>query len=190
MLWLGGMFFLGVVGGPVLRAVEPAALRQQLFQQLGLRFRSIGWSAIGVLVLTGVGNLHYRGWLHWGGVLASGDFWRSAAGHALALKLGWAGDLDSIEALKALAKDVRGSLPSGVIALGLDAEEPQLFVTVSDDLVSRGLEAGAMVQGAVAAIDGRGGGRPGMAQGKGSRREGLGDAIVAVRAAAARASNP
>ena len=34
-------------------------------------------------------------------------------------------------------------------------------------------------------IDGRGGGRPEMAQGKGSRREGLGDAIAAVRAAVA-----
>ena len=34
-------------------------------------------------------------------------------------------------------------------------------------------------------IDGRGGCRPQMAQGKGTRREGLGDAITAVRAAAA-----
>ena len=76
-------------------------------------------------------------------------------------------------------------LPSGVIALGLDAEEPQLFVTVSDDLVARGIAAGSLVQGAVTAIDGRGGGRPEMAQGKGTRREGLGDAIAAVRAAAA-----
>jgi len=88
MLWLGGMFFLGVVGGPVLRAVEPAALRQQLFQQLGLRFRSVGWWAIGVLLITGVGNLQFRGWLQWDGVLGSGVFWATAAGRALALKLG------------------------------------------------------------------------------------------------------
>jgi alanyl-tRNA synthetase len=97
--------------------------------------------------------------------------------------VGWTGDLESIDALKAYAKDVRGSLASGVIALGLEADEPQLFVTVSDDLVGRGIAAGALVQGAVAAIEGRGGGRPEMAQGKGSRREGLGDAIAAVRAA-------
>jgi alanyl-tRNA synthetase len=90
--------------------------------------------------------------------------------------------------LKAFAKDVRGALPSGVIALGLDADEPQLFVTVSDDLVARGIAAGLLVQAAVTAIDGRGGGRPEMAQGKGTRREGLGEAIGAVRhAAAARA---
>lgn len=87
MLWLGGMFFLGVVGAPVLRAIEPLALRQRLFQQLGLRFRSAGWWAIGVLVTTGMVNLHYRGWLHWDGVLGSADFWRTSVGHALGLKL-------------------------------------------------------------------------------------------------------
>jgi alanyl-tRNA synthetase len=96
-------------------------------------------------------------------------------------------DLESVEALKGLAKDVRGALSSGVIALGLDADEPQLFVTVSDDLVARGIAAGPLVQEAVTAIEGRGGGRPEMAQGKGTRREGLGEAIAAVRAAAARA---
>ena len=99
--------------------------------------------------------------------------------------VGAALDMDSVDALKGFAKDVRGSLPSGVIALGLDADEPQLFVTVSDDLVARGIAAGPLVQGAVTAIEGRGGGRPEMAQGKGTRREGLGDAIAAVRAAAA-----
>ncbi len=99
--------------------------------------------------------------------------------------VGAALDLDSIDALKGFAKDLRGSLPSGVIALGLDADEPQLFVTVSDDLVARGIAAGPLVSGAVSSIDGRGGGRPEMAQGKGTRREGLGDAIAAVRAAVA-----
>ena len=99
------------------------------------------------------------------------------------LFVGTALDLESIEALKGFAKDMRGALPSGVIALGLDADEPQLFVTVSDDLVARGISAGALVQAAVPAIDGRGGGRPEMAQGKGTRRDGLADAIAAARAA-------
>ena len=87
MLWLGGMFFLGAVGAPVLRAIEPPALRQKLFQQLGLRARAVGWWAIGVLLVTGTINLHYRGWLHWSGVLGSADFWRTSTGHVLALKL-------------------------------------------------------------------------------------------------------
>ncbi len=101
--------------------------------------------------------------------------------------VGWSGDLESIDALKSLARDVRGALPSGIIALGLDADEPQLFVTVSDDLVERGIAAGRLVQEAVASIEGRGGGRPQMAQGKGTHREGLGEAIAAVRAAVVRA---
>jgi putative copper resistance protein D len=87
MLWLGGMFFLGVVGAPLLRAIEPPELRQRLFQVIGERFRAVGWWAIGVLLLTGLVNLHYRGWLHWDGVLGSAQFWRTGAGHALAAKL-------------------------------------------------------------------------------------------------------
>jgi alanyl-tRNA synthetase len=92
----------------------------------------------------------------------------------------YAGPFESVEAMKGVARDVRGALGSGVIALGLDAEEPQVFVTVSDDLVGRGIAAGDLVRGAVAAIDGRGGGRPEMAQGKGNRREGLQQALAAV----------
>jgi alanyl-tRNA synthetase len=88
---------------------------------------------------------------------------------------------DSIEALKGAARDVRGVLGSGIIALGLDAEEPQVFVTVSDDLVAQGIAAGDLVRVAVAQIDGKGGGRPEMAQGKGARREGLAAALEAIR---------
>jgi alanyl-tRNA synthetase len=88
---------------------------------------------------------------------------------------------EAMEDVKRLALEVRKSLPSGVIALGLDADEPQLFVTVSDDLVERGLRAGDLVREAVARIDGKGGGRPEMAQGKGARREGLADALETIR---------
>ncbi len=94
----------------------------------------------------------------------------------------YAGPYESIDALKGAAKDVRSVLGSGVVALGLDADEPQIFVTVSDDLVAHGIAAGALVQRAVVEIDGRGGGRPEMAQGKGSRRDGLDRALAAVAA--------
>jgi alanyl-tRNA synthetase len=92
---------------------------------------------------------------------------------------------ESIDAVKGIAKDVRSIVPSGVIALGLDADEPQIFVTVSDDLVGRGVSAGALVQDAVKPIDGRGGGRPQMAQGKGTNRAGLAEALAGVRHALA-----
>ena len=91
----------------------------------------------------------------------------------------------SIDELKAAAKETRGLLPSGVIALGLDADEPQLFVGVSDDLVARGVAAGDLVRAAMEHLDGRGGGRPGMAQGRGSRREGLPAALETIGAALA-----
>jgi alanyl-tRNA synthetase len=100
----------------------------------------------------------------------------------------WTGDAGSIEELKGYARDVRSALGDGVIALGLDADEPQLFVTVSDDLVGKGVAAGALVQGAIGAIDGRGGGRPQMAQGKGTRREGLGEALATIRTSLARSA--
>lgn len=87
MLWVGGMFFLGLVGAPVLRAVEPPALRQRLFQELGLRFRTTGWWAIGILLLTGVVNLSYKGWLRWDGMLGSMVFWQTPVGRTLAIKL-------------------------------------------------------------------------------------------------------
>ncbi len=87
---------------------------------------------------------------------------------------------DSMDALKASARDVSRSLGSGVVALALDADEPQLFVAVSDDLVAIGVSAGDLVTAAMPSIDGRGGGRPNMAQGKGTRREGLADALAAI----------
>jgi alanyl-tRNA synthetase len=89
---------------------------------------------------------------------------------------------DSMDALKATSRDLSGVLGSGVIALVLDAEEPQLFVTVSDDLVARGISAGDLVTAAMPALAGRGGGRPNMAQGRGTRREGVAEALAAIRA--------
>ena len=86
LLWLGGMFFLAVVGAPALRAVEPPTLRQQLFNALGTRFRRAGWVAISVLLVTGVINLGYRGWLS-AALLGSASFWATGTGKALAVKL-------------------------------------------------------------------------------------------------------
>jgi uncharacterized membrane protein len=87
LFWLGGMLFVGLVGAPVLRRIEPAALRQKVFHELGTRFVGAGWTAIGVLVVTGLLNLHYRGWLRWDGVFGSSAFWGTSLGHALAWKL-------------------------------------------------------------------------------------------------------
>jgi alanyl-tRNA synthetase len=93
-----------------------------------------------------------------------------------------AGGWESIDALKGAAKDVRGILGSGVVALALEADEPQVFVTVSDDLVARGVAAGDLVRAAMGPLGGRGGGRPEMAQGKGTSRDGIPAALAEIRA--------
>ena len=85
-LWLGGMLFLAAVGAPVLRKVEPPALRARLFEQLGRQFRAVGWGCVAVLVATGVLNLVFAGVFREGRWL-SGAFWASAYGTVLAWKL-------------------------------------------------------------------------------------------------------
>ena len=87
LFWLGGMFFLAVIGAPLLRSVEPPELRQRLFREMGLRFRTAGWIAIAILIITGVVNLFYRGWLQWDNVWASSAFWHTHVGRSLACKL-------------------------------------------------------------------------------------------------------
>jgi alanyl-tRNA synthetase len=87
-----------------------------------------------------------------------------------------------MDALKATARDLSAVLGSGIVALALDADEPQLFVTVSDDLIARGISAGDLVTAAMPALGGRGGGRPAMAQGRGTHRDGLAGALAAIRA--------
>jgi uncharacterized membrane protein len=87
LLWLGGMIFLAVVGAPVLRTVEPPELRAELFRRLGEHFRRVGWVAIGVLLVTGLLNLRFRGVLSWE-ILLSAGFWASPYGRALTWKVG------------------------------------------------------------------------------------------------------
>jgi alanyl-tRNA synthetase len=71
-------------------------------------------------------------------------------------------------------------MPSGVIAVAFDAEQPQIFVTASPDLVERGISAGELVKVAMKSMEGRGGGRPEMAQGMGSRRDGIPAALADI----------
>ena len=64
--------------------------------------------------------------------------------------------------------------------MAFDGEAPQLFVTVSQDLVARGISAGELVKVAMTPMAGRGGGRPEMAQGMGTRRDGIASALAAI----------
>jgi alanyl-tRNA synthetase len=117
-----------------------------------------------------------------GGVPRAQDAARAATHIGDVPVVAMAAPFAGMDELKAYAKDVRSALGSGIIALVLDDDAPQVWVTVSDDLVARGLSAADLVTAAMGPLDGRGGGRPGMAQGKGERREGIGAALDAIRA--------
>jgi len=112
-LWLGGLFFLAAVGAPVLRRMEPAELRARLFHGIGKRFRLIGWIAIAVLVLTGLGNLHFRGLLRME-VLRDPGFWTQPYGRTLAWKVGLVVAMVALAALHDFVLGPRASrLPPG-----------------------------------------------------------------------------
>jgi alanyl-tRNA synthetase len=95
----------------------------------------------------------------------------------------YAAPFESMKELQSYAKALSAELGPGVIALGLEADEPQLFVTVTDELVSRGISAATLVGHGAALIDGKGGGSPQMAQARGTRRDQLPNALSAIREA-------
>lgn len=98
IVWIGGMFFLALVGAPALRGLDDPALRSRLFHAIGVRFRTVGWWAIAILVATGLVNLHVRGLLSTE-VLGSRDFWSTPMGTALAWKLGLVAAMVGLAAL-------------------------------------------------------------------------------------------
>lgn len=83
--WIGGMIALAAVVVPVLRRHEPRRDAMQLLHDSGLRLRTLGWVALGLLVLTGVVQAGYRA----GGfaALARAELWASPWGQLLAAKL-------------------------------------------------------------------------------------------------------
>jgi uncharacterized membrane protein len=63
IVWVGGMLFIALALVPVLRRLDDAALRRRLVHAVGIRFRTVGWIALGALVLTGLGSLWLRPYL-------------------------------------------------------------------------------------------------------------------------------
>jgi alanyl-tRNA synthetase len=116
-----------------------------------------------------------------GGLPKAADLVARAEEVSTGVKLvAYAGAFESPEQWKGLAKEIRASLGSGVVAVAFEADSPQIFVTVSPDLVDRGIWAGALVKVAMEFLEGRGGGRPEMAQGMGTRRAGIRSAMAAI----------
>jgi len=84
-VWVGGMAFFMLVLVPLMRSKTVGANAGVLIHWIGVRFRSVGWASLGVLVATGSFNLCARG-VRWTD-LHSGDFWHSNFGETLAVKL-------------------------------------------------------------------------------------------------------
>lgn len=73
----------GVV--PVTRRPEYRMAAPELIHRTGMRFSVLGWICLGLLVLSGVFNLAYRG-VTWA-MLSSAVFWEGPFGRALGFKL-------------------------------------------------------------------------------------------------------
>jgi len=85
VVWIGGMAFFALVVVPVIRREEFRGAAPALIRITGVRFRSIGWLCIVLLVLTGVMNLAYQG-TGWQNIW-SGALWHGAQGTVLVFKL-------------------------------------------------------------------------------------------------------
>ena len=88
----------------------------------------------------------------------------------------------SMRELRLAVDELKDKLKSCVIVLGsaVDNEDKvNLIAAVSKDLTSK-LKAGDLINAVAKYVDGKGGGRPDMAQAGGTKKEGLDEAIAAV----------
>ena len=90
-------------------------------------------------------------------------------------------EVDSKESLRQLGDQLRGQLGSGVVLLGAVINgDPSLISIVTADVVARGVKAGDLVKETALIIDGRGGGRPEIAEAGGKNAARLDEAIASV----------
>jgi len=86
------------------------------------------------------------------------------------------------ETLRLLADLFRKKYSSGMAAIGSIADEkPIVVVSVSDDLIARGLSADELARAAAKLLGGGGGGRPNLAQAGGTDPSRLADALQFLR---------
>ena len=83
--WIGSMLFFAAVIVPAMRDPVAMAGAPALLRIVGRRYRVFGWSSLGVLIVTGVTNLYFRG-IRWS-MLSESTFWSTEFGRALGWKL-------------------------------------------------------------------------------------------------------
>ncbi len=84
VMWVGGILFLGIVAVPAVRRLQ-SETRSALMSDLGRRFRNVGYTLLGVLVITGV----FQSWAHGATVanVLNGTFFATPFGSTLGTKL-------------------------------------------------------------------------------------------------------
>ncbi|WP_433429895.1 alanine--tRNA ligase [Nonomuraea sp. CA-141351] len=91
--------------------------------------------------------------------------------------------------LRKLALDVRGRFPADrpavIVIAGVPSDRPVVVAAVNEAGRERGLKAGRLVGVAAKALGGGGGGKDDVAQGGGTRPEGIGEALQQVEQAIA-----
>ncbi len=84
-------------------------------------------------------------------------------------------------ALRQMGDRLRDKLGSGVIVLGTVVDDkPALLAMVTPDIVQKGVKAGDIIRTIAPHVDGRGGGRPELAEAGGKNPDGVPAAIAAV----------
>ncbi len=87
-----------------------------------------------------------------------------------------------IETLRSLADQFKSKYPTGVAILATVIDEkPAIVVSVSDDLVKKGINAGEIAKVAAQVVGGNGGGRPNLAQAGGKDASLLLEAIETAK---------
>ena len=87
----------------------------------------------------------------------------------------------SVDGLKILSDKTRLKIPSALIILAVKDEDKASFtISLTEDLVKRGLKAGDMAKELAGFLDGSGGGRPEFARGGGKDAAGLGKALEKI----------
>jgi alanyl-tRNA synthetase len=89
--------------------------------------------------------------------------------------------VDERGGLRQLGDRLRDSLQSGVVVLGAEVDgSAALLAMVTPDVVGRGVRAGDIIRAASGHVDGRGGGRPELAEAGGKNPAGLDAALATV----------
>ncbi len=84
-IWVGSLILVAVALVPLIRHPEYRTIAPSILQWTGERVRWVAWACFGVLILTGIFNLAYRGF-GWADIW-NGRLWQGPFGRALSHKL-------------------------------------------------------------------------------------------------------